>query len=83
LTENASEQELTAAVLAWHGTVQEAHASFAQATRTLGGGSAWQAADATLSALRRLQAAIESQLPSAGTASPGSSSDPTGARVAP
>jgi hypothetical protein len=54
-----------------------------QATRALGDDPAWLAADTTLSALGRLQAAFESQLPSAGQGSPGSSPDPAAAPVAP
>lgn len=83
LVEDGSEEELTAAVLAWHGAVQGAHAIFLQATKVLGDDPRSLAADTTLSALQRLQARIESQLPSAGAASPDSSPDRKAAPAAP
>jgi hypothetical protein len=82
LVENGSEEELTGALLAWQGDVQEAHGIFLQAMKVLGDDPTSHAADSTLSALGRLQAGIESQL-SAGAASPDSSSDRTAAPTAP
>jgi hypothetical protein len=83
LVENGSEEELTGALLAWHGAAQEAHSMFLQAMKMRGDDPTSRAADSTLSALGRLQARIESQLPSAGAASPDSSSDRTAAPTAP
>jgi hypothetical protein len=83
LVENGSEEELTGALLAWQGDVQEAHGIFLQAMKVLGDDPTSHAADSTLSALGRLQAGIESQLSSAGAASPDSSSDRPAAPTAP
>jgi hypothetical protein len=83
LVENGSEEELTGALLAWHRDVREAHGIFLQAMEMLGDDPTSHTADSTLSALGRLQAGIESQLTSAGAASPDSSSDRTAAPTAP
>ncbi|MDP9247449.1 MAG: hypothetical protein M3O95_05095 [Candidatus Dormibacteraeota bacterium] len=81
--ENGSEEELTGALLAWHGAAEEAHRIFLQGMKKLGDDPTSHVADSTLSALGQLQARIESQLPVAGARSPDSSSDRTAAPTAP